>query len=900
MSNLAHAYLRDRAPQLLDYELGFQLLEKNEDSDRAVGVFGFKVGPQLLYAPVFFLHGELQGHELCYLKESDTFVPMKENWINYILNRKPNVIGDHVMSQLNRLGVDRPSMDPFRLSPSRTHKYGSDRSAAGIPGAPMPSGGTVLPGVSQHPFSQAAIAAGAGQGKYDPVATGGGGAPMPSGGTVLPGVSQHPFSQAAIAAGAGQGKYDPVATGGGGAPMPPPGQQAPRAPRDPATLPQYAAYTDSYGKYHPAITPPGQQAPRAFAKGGSWLDEGLPGLMHALGNPVRLPAQLPGLLKSSASMSTRFLQLLDSYPSLAKPVVECYGKDLVLDAIKTAATASTAAPTEPPRRARPRITTGSAFRQKTAEELGTLKIWVYDGTPRCRAGLSDKQAEKLAKDGVYLQDAREEKATSKAYKELADITLQNPDSTGLYEVLTKPGKFEKCLYVHAPMGPRGARPSGVFVNVDNKAWTETHSGDGYCSEKHSGKEYLEWFSKLPEAKSLEVGGVYILLTQGGQGTSVFKVAKAVPSGDGEKCYRLEWVNRYGSKRPDKLLPSEERRYNYDTDDPSDGLFLNYCRGRRFICRLGAIYAPIGARVFKIAPMPKGSVPAEQPPIVGEGKLSEQNINDDIGTPENVSEGESSDPPALLLGRHVDAHLGIYKTSAELKVFNNGTEAIVNGSRMSTRAGLLTLVRTYGLREKAAREILTEAAVKHGAKYRIKLADAYGTPPGVLGSPPTSPPFPPPETGTDDVMGSGLPTTFSQEQNVPIESMRGLPTRPNYADPPDPQMAQQIQQAAQTGQKEVLDTSMLSNLLRSSQDETLIDKHLPALMKGLDSLGRLLFNMYWHHDKFSERYGDRDLADLKDSMRNAFDGLGDVTLELKQDAIEPFPAEGVDVDFGSNR
>ena len=94
--------------------------------------------------------------------------------------------------------------------------------------------------------------------------------------------------------------------------------------------------------------------------------------------------------------------------------------------------------------------------------------------------------------------------------------------------------------------------------------------------------------------------------------------------------------------------------------------------------------------------------------------------------------------------------------------------------------------------------------------------------------------------------------------------------------------------------------MLSNLLRSSQNETLIDKHLPALMKGLDSLGRLLFNMYWHHDKFEERYGARDLADLKDSMRNAFDGLGDVTLELKQDAIEPFPAEGVDVQFGDNR
>ena len=31
-SNLAHAYLRDKAPSLLDYEVGFQLLERNQDN----------------------------------------------------------------------------------------------------------------------------------------------------------------------------------------------------------------------------------------------------------------------------------------------------------------------------------------------------------------------------------------------------------------------------------------------------------------------------------------------------------------------------------------------------------------------------------------------------------------------------------------------------------------------------------------------------------------------------------------------------------------------------------------------------------------------------------------------------------------------------------------------------
>src|SRR5262245_60940239 len=61
-ANLAHAYMRDKAPKLLDYEVGFQLIEKNNENTKAVGVFGFKVGDQWLYAPVFFLNGDLKGH----------------------------------------------------------------------------------------------------------------------------------------------------------------------------------------------------------------------------------------------------------------------------------------------------------------------------------------------------------------------------------------------------------------------------------------------------------------------------------------------------------------------------------------------------------------------------------------------------------------------------------------------------------------------------------------------------------------------------------------------------------------------------------------------------------------------------------------------------------------------
>ena len=61
-SSLAYAYIQDKAPGLLDYLVGFQLVDRNEDNTKAIGVFGFKVGDEWVYAPIFFLAGDMKGH----------------------------------------------------------------------------------------------------------------------------------------------------------------------------------------------------------------------------------------------------------------------------------------------------------------------------------------------------------------------------------------------------------------------------------------------------------------------------------------------------------------------------------------------------------------------------------------------------------------------------------------------------------------------------------------------------------------------------------------------------------------------------------------------------------------------------------------------------------------------
>ena len=118
VADLAHDFLNDKAPTLMKDELGFQLLDKSDDDTRGVGVCVFKPNGILMFAPVFFLNGEIKGHELLYLPEQDLFIPLKEAWINEILGKKPIIIGDSVdKGYQSRNGAGHPDMRLFRTPP---------------------------------------------------------------------------------------------------------------------------------------------------------------------------------------------------------------------------------------------------------------------------------------------------------------------------------------------------------------------------------------------------------------------------------------------------------------------------------------------------------------------------------------------------------------------------------------------------------------------------------------------------------------------------------------------------------------------------------------------------------------------------------------------------------------
>ena len=90
---LAYQFVQDRAPALVPYMLGFEVVDRNEDGSKAVGIFGYKVDEDFYYIPAFFLNNQVRGVDMILNKKTNQFVPLTEKWIDYIVNKHSIRIG---------------------------------------------------------------------------------------------------------------------------------------------------------------------------------------------------------------------------------------------------------------------------------------------------------------------------------------------------------------------------------------------------------------------------------------------------------------------------------------------------------------------------------------------------------------------------------------------------------------------------------------------------------------------------------------------------------------------------------------------------------------------------------------------------------------------------------------
>lgn len=743
-SNLAHAYLRDSAPKLLDHEIGFQLLDRNRENTKAVGIFAFKVGSNWLYAPVFFLNGDLKGHELLYIKNQDMFVPLKENWINYLINRKPNILGGGVERSLSRLGQRQPDFTQLSRSPA---KFGS----------------------AQPTLKEMMTAA------------------MPA------------FAKS-------------------------------------ATL----------------------NTEQAFKEIGAGLN--LKTFLKEAGLHVI------GALVNSCKHA----------PQIAAAIDEFHG----LDSIKEAIAAAKA------RENQPKIASVLSEAPETPKAVVGLKVITYDVTVQTKlpAGHTEEDQEKLLRDGVLILDQRDRDNVSVPYHIQVEKKLFNPTESGLYEILVKPGNIERCYVAVHPQGAAKRENFVTVVRVEGaRNWINTRADQVFALARIEGEEFDKWFDGLPDANSVSGRDArYMALSRRGDTTAPFRVIKEYGDSNGSAVYEVHLEDH--SKYPPKGSISGccyTDPLNYDKYRDGVRIHLNGKKGSSLRASMGDIYVPEG---FKLLNVSKGE--------------------DDKETADDQSAcgcGES-DPPALQPGNLVDAQLALMQKTAALTVYHNGTSVTINKEAgLSPIKALVTLVEHHGLREAAAREILKTAAAKRKFECRVKYADPYGGP-MMINSAPNAPADPGAVMGGESIMGTSVPTQLGIDIGMPVSGMSASNTDRSVYNPNtalDQKDVRSVIDAAQSGQREVFDSAMIGSMLRAVRDDSLVDRYMGELTKGLDKLGRILFMFYWHGDRFAERYGKADMPELEDSLRNAFEMLGDVILFLKQKTVEPYPEEAAqDVDLGA--
>ena len=805
-SSLAYAYLRDKAPRLLDHMVGFQLVDRNEDNTKAMGIFGFQVDRQWLYAPVFFLNGDLKGHELLYMKNNDSFIPMKENWINYVMSRKPHVLGESSSDQLRDLGGIYPDIRSLSTPPSLGGGKRASDQAWLKDAMPMLAAFKVKAASSLFP--------GAGTRKLNQKA-----------------VVDAPFT-AALTKHAQNLDFNQIM---------PTSLELMKQAHDVAEI--YPTLKQAMQKFYGVD---------CFSRWGREYRE--------------------NLTKQAGS-------IMPVKQAAARPYMP--GNLLI--------------PTERP--------AGPINHEKS----GKLRMYIYEEVIVSKAPeLDDEERERLQKDTVLIKDHRAGEEVSKAYNTQVEAKLTNPSETALYRVLVKPGEFKKMLIAMHGSSNRGREAMATVVRLEdngsgsNKAWLNTHPTNVFADQISERDEWEEWFNGLGDSSSLTEGGLYIAVAENGSTSVPFSVQSSY--GDGR--YRVDFKTQidWNETRPVTMPRVNANRFNAYGDDQSP--------------------SPYGAMLYINK---EGKQGTKIRAIGGELRIPDHFKFLKLKGPQKPSDGEimpcceydtRSDMPPINLGKIDDIQLLFHEKTARLKIFNNGTDVYISSplgeQRLSKKAALLNLVGTHGFREKVAREILTYSEQKGNAVYRASYAPGYGPEKqaaphmSMLSGGPSAPmyaDFADERSVEEYGPRTAVPTQYSSEQEYGIDDMSASQTDPavwdnwqNYSAEDFQNSMQVAQQAGQSGQKEVFDTSMISGMLKSVRQDSLVERHLGSLVEALDALGRLLMNFYWHQEEFEDRYGKSDLPELEDSLRNAFESLGDITLFLKEKTIEsPFDEGDVDLE-----
>ena len=799
-SDLAFVRLKDKAPTLLDHLIGFQLIDKNEEETHAVGVFGFKVGDDWVYAPVFFINGELKGYELLYLKSQDAFVPLTEEWINYILNRKPSVLGESEPRKVTQMGVRPPDFDVFARPPYIGSKYAS---------------------VKRKPMLERMQ-------KW-----------------------AHPFLDVFLV-----------------------------SPKDAC----YSGVEKSFS-IPIALKRLGDKAAACLFKTMESDSEFAEAVLH-----FYKAADLANFSKAAAAYTKEEAgYTMATVMRHCEDCVNYSGGSCSMvkgDISGNASCKYWSAKLGKEGAEKSNVTFAEQAGGRIPEPVPVVIVH-GDDTSNMELDLTDTEREKLLKDKYVVRDPRKGDSKTRAYKSQLSAQLSSPSDNGIYTVLGPGGERREVIILRDMLrvGLRRPESAAQFVAVidpKSKAMGKFYNSDLLTTERLGA---LATMKDLTDPADLKTGDkVFLVDPTRNKATNPFCVDRIATDSDG--ITTMEVCSCYmPSSSSSPMLKSPMNR-TYPVSDWANGdeshieaLILTSKEGVNWRQVGNALFVPKGVKAYVVK-----SLSAE------ERKNRPSYVNDD--------------QPKLELATSSDILYSLSKAASEnrgivqMQMRTDGTHywTRMNGSAgaqpMNKLAMLKHLIVGLGLGQKTAEDILSSAQPRKAETYWLRKA-AQGSETSVM-----SPSFEEPTVGQEAWTRAATQYPMTRLQNLSQTNMQdNRSLYQNLGQLEDDPKATAVQ-AANEGQKEVLDTAVISGLVKLMDTDTRVDSYIGDLLLGLDRLGRILFMYYWHNDKFSEHYGQEDMSKLEDSLRNVFSSLGELTLFLKQKTIDSGGANNAEAELTS--
>lgn len=243
-------------------------------------------------------------------------------------------------------------------------------------------------------------------------------------------------------------------------------------------------------------------------------------------------------------------------------------------------------------------------------------------------------------------------------------------------------------------------------------------------------------------------------------------------------------------------------------------------------------------------------------------------------------GEKTSTPSASSSFILDT---LKKVACPVKIyFDSNNQYVVNGKRLEKFGVLHHLIMDFGVSEADALKMIKTAELCEQARFFVKKAEDF--PVKIYQE----------ERPVVDFSGE-ITTEFAPgiRAMMPLEVERWVPglkrPRPlaNIMEPPPLAVITTLQRISESNDGEVFDLGLLSGLLHNTRSASVIKELIPEVMHGMDGLGRILFVLYRHKDKFVDLYGKGDYDRLVDQIRNNLEMLGDIVMDIVQQKIDPY-------------